>query len=449
MQSTAALWAAGCGDSPRPAPPEGAPNIIFITLDDLGWKSLPRYGNPNIETPAIDRIAERGAVFTRAFNASSSCSSSRATLVTGQHVARHGVNALVHRDVEASLPPSATTAAEQLFAGGYHTAHYGKWHASEDSPRNHGYAENLNDHDSRTEHIERPERIESFLERRAQERFYLELNFLATHLRPDGTFPNDREFYVDPDGIELLPVWTMPDWPEVKQMAAAYFSQVRRVDAILRHVLETLEELGLLDDTLIVLTSDNGAPFPGNKRTLFDRGIGTPLIVSWPGGFGGAQEHEGLVSAIDIAPTLLDAAMVDPLPDPDGRSLLGLLRGAPHVFDAHVFAAIDYHGDYTPLRAVRSERYKLVHSYEDTPLGLGQLDGELWAQLLTGLPNQDWNAPLPPVSLYDLETDPHEQVNLVDDPAHADVLERMHARLQDHLQATGDVMAGVVLPPYA
>ncbi len=159
VQSSAALLAAGCGEPPRPVPDEDAPNIVFITLDDLGWKTLPRYGNPNIETPVIDRIADAGAVFTRAFNASSSCSSSRATLITGQHIARHGVNALVHRDPEAALPRPATTAAKRLHAAGYHTAHYGKWHASNDSPRKHGYAENLNTGDGRTEHIEFPDRI--------------------------------------------------------------------------------------------------------------------------------------------------------------------------------------------------------------------------------------------------------------------------------------------------
>ena len=448
LATGSALLAAGCSDTSRPVPDEDAPNILLITLDDLGWKTLPRYGNPNIETPTIDRIADAGAVFTRAFNASSSCSSSRASIVTGSHLSHHGVNGLVHRHPGANLSPSVVTLADRLWAGGYHTAHYGKWHVSEESPRHFGYAENLNPNGTNNEPIETAEEILAFLERRGERHFYLELNFLATHLRPDGTFPNDPQFHVDPDEVELLPVWTMPNWEPVVAMAAAYFSQVRRVDAILGEVVERLEALGVADRTLIVITSDNGAPFPGNKHTLFDRGIGTPLIVSWPDGFVGGQVHDGLRSNVDLAPTLTEAAKVAPMPQADGRSFLDLLQGRPHSHDDAIFAAIDFHDDYTPLRALRDDRYKLILSYGDTPIGLGQLDDAVWAQRLAELPNQPWTLPLPPVSLYDLEADPNEQSNLVFEPDYEDVLHDLHARLQSRLESLDDAMAGVLLPPF-
>ncbi len=437
--------ASGCGanTSFRPLPPEGAPDVFFITLDDLGWKTLPRYGNTNIQTPTIDDIADRGATFTRAFNASSSCSSSRATFVTGQHVASHGVNGLVHRFPDGALSTARPTVARTLFHHGYDTVHFGKWHASLNSPRLHGYAFNLNDDDGRTEHIEYPNKILDILDRRGERPVYFELNFLATHLRPGGSFPNDREFEVDPDAVTLLDTWTMPDWPEIRAMAAAYFSQVRRVDAVLRHVFEAQDAQGRLENTLIVITSDNGAPFPGNKRTLHDRGTGTPLIVSWPDGFDGKQSIDALVSSIDIAPTLLAAADAPPLGTADGRSLLGRLRGDDEAdYDAAVFSAIDSHAEYTPMRSIRTDRYRLIRSYGDTPIGLGQLDDLDWARRLVYEPNQRWNDPLPAVGLYDLEADPHEQTNLAESDAHADVLMDLWERLEQHLAATDDPLAG-------
>jgi arylsulfatase A-like enzyme len=426
-------------------PEERPPNIILITLDDLGWHTLPAYGNPHIETPTIDRIVADGALFTNAFGASSSCSSSRATFVTGQHIARHGVNGLVHRYPEASLADRDDTVAAHLGRQGYATALLGKWHVSEMSPTRYGYDINLNEPGEYSEHIDTPDKFDAYIREVADRPFYLELNFLATHLRAGGFFPNDPPLDVDPDSIDVLPTWTLPSWPEIREVAAAYFSQVRRVDALLADLVATLEELGLYETTVLALVSDNGCPLPGNKKTLFDRGIGTPLILSWPAGFRGRQAHDDLVSVVDLAPTLLDAAMADPLPNADGRSLLPWLRGEDHTPDSAVFSAIDFHGDYTPMRSVRTERFKLIRSYGDNPIGLGQLSPYDWAHRVTELENQRWKDPLPPVMLYDLQADPHEQDNLAQRPEFAEDLARLHDLLQAHLEEVDDDFAGVPL----
>jgi arylsulfatase A-like enzyme len=130
---------AGCGDDP---PIVGPRNIVLITGDDLGWKDLASYGNPNIRTPNLDRLVAGGVSFRRAFDATSTCSSSRTTWATGQYPHTHGVTGLVHRMPELSLPKGTPTLASRLRDAGFHTAIEGKWHcAFPETPDAYGYRE--------------------------------------------------------------------------------------------------------------------------------------------------------------------------------------------------------------------------------------------------------------------------------------------------------------------
>ena len=144
-----------------------------------------------------------------------------------------------------------------------------------------------------------------------------------------------------------------------------------------------------------------------------------------------------VVSTTQIAPTLLDLAGAPPLAGAQGRSLGPLLRGEPWQPTEALFSEMEQHIDPLPARAVRTERHKYVRNLSDAPWGLGDGDAAYFDALALE-PGQTWATPRVPEELYDLDADPLERVNLVDDPAHADVLEAMRGRLREHAAQTAD-----------
>lgn len=426
----------GC-HSPLPACP-GLPNILLIVADDLGWHDLSAYGNSNLRTPHIDRLAAEGARFTRAFVAASSCSSSRAAIMTGQYPHTNGVTGLAHRHLGATLSPRHTTLADLLHDAGYATAIIGKWHVAPYLPTSwYGYDERLGSWIDPW--IDDIEPVLAFLDRDRDRPFFLEINFMNTHRDSRGEFAFADGFPIDADAI-AIPEWLhLPDWPEIRLDLAKYYSQAMAMDAMIGRVLARLDERGLAANTLVVFVSDNGPPFPGAKMTLYDRGIATPLLVRWPAHVPAGAVREAMVSTVDLAPTILDA-IGEPIPDAmQGRSFLDVLTGA--AADEHrdaIFAEITDHILHVPMRAVRTERFKYIRNFTADPIGLDQLGSMEWAQRLVERDDQPWTRPRTEEELYDLDVDPREQHNLAGDPGNSELLARMRRALVQHLQSTKD-----------
>lgn len=442
-RDAAALMALAACD-PKVAPADGIPvarpkHVVLITADDLGWRDLGAYGLTTVATPAHDRLVAEGVAFDRAFDVTSSCSSSRASMITGQYVHTHGVMGLVHRHPEMSLPTDHPTMVRVLADAGYAAAVQGKWHIHEsEDPPAFGYERWL------TTDIDQVIRdlgvVRSWLDARKSGAIYLELNFMQTHRDPFGEFRQVEGHEVAEEDAAPPEFWGLPDWPEIRAEVAAYMSQLSHQDALIGELLDTLDELGLTDDTLVVFVSDNGPAFPGCKMSLYDRGTGTPLVFRWPGLT--PARHDTLVSTVDIAPTLLDMVGAEPLPAAQGRSLAPLLRGASlEPLDA-LFSEMEFHAGAIPTRAVRTDRFKYILNLDDTPLGFGGAKSQPYIAALSELPEHDWDAPRVPEELYDLDADPLERTNLVDDPAHADTLAELRGRLADWQASTEDPRAG-------
>jgi N-sulfoglucosamine sulfohydrolase len=438
----AALLIVACGAEPPPAGSARGPNVVLITADDLGWRDPSSYGNPDVVTPSIDRLAAEGMRFTRAFVAASSCSSSRASLTTGQYPHTHGVTGLSHRHPGRMLSPRHTTLADALAGAGYRTALAGKWHVAPYLPTSwYGYHERMGGLMDMWIRDIAP--VLDFVRRHRERPFYLELNFMQTHRDDDGAFSFDPDFPVDPTAISIPAYLNLPDWPEIRDELARYYSQMLDMDAMIGEVLALLDELGLTETTLVVFVSDNGPPFPGAKMTLYDRGIATPLIVRWPGRVPAGSTRHAMLSAIDIMPTILEG-VGEPVPVAvEGRSFLRLLLGeAPDRHRDAVFAEMTDHVESIPTRALRTERWKYIRNYSDSAIGLDQIADRAWAHRLCELPDQPWKRPRVPEELYDLADDPNEQGNLADDPAYAQPLGRMRARLDAHMRETADPYLG-------
>ncbi|MBN1881214.1 MAG: sulfatase-like hydrolase/transferase [Deltaproteobacteria bacterium] len=422
------------------------PNVIFITADDLGWLDLSSFGNPDIETPNIDRLADEGIRFTQAFVVASSCSPSRASMITGQYPHTNGVDSLTHVRFKKQLRPGYTTMPSLLKKRGYNTAIEGKWHVAPYFFTSwYGYRERLGGIALKSEDmwIKDTDLTMEFLERNKDNRFYLELNYMNNHRKDDGEFYFDEDFPVDPEKVHVPDYWTLPDWEEIRLEVAKFYSQTLKMDSMIGEVLDKLDELGIADETLVIFVSDNGPPFPGNKMTHYDRGTGTPLLMRWPEKIPAGLIYDGLVSTIDIMPTVLDAVGVEIPEELQGTSLWPVAMGVETgpVHDA-VFNEMTYHVYYLPGRAVRTTKYEYIRNYSDIAKGLDQCNHMEWAHRVCELPNQPWKSPRVPEELYDLRKDPNEQVNLVDDPAYAGVLDEMRALLDEHMEKTNDAYLG-------
>ncbi len=449
---SALLFSPGCGETETieqepallPVPGLEKPNVILITADDLGWKDLSCCGRPGITTPHIDRLAAEGVMFQNAFVAASSCSSSRASIMTGQYPHTNGVTGLTHRYLDMTLPPESRTMASLLRDAGYSTAVMGKWHVAPFFPTTwYGYDTRLSGLLPLDQRINDVGRAVDFIEENRERPFFLEINFMQNHRDEQGRFNFDPDFPVDPGNVHVPGYWALPDGEEIREEVAKYYSQTLKMDHLIGEILNTLEALGLADNTLLIFVSDNGAPFPGNKMTLYDRGTGTPLLVCWPGRIRAGTQVSGMVMTIDLLPTVLESIGLPVPEDVEGRSLLSLLRN-PAALSPHeaVFSEMTYHVHYLPTRAARTREWKYIRNYSDIAVGLDETDQYPWAHRLCELPNQPWKKPRVHEELYRIDSDPREQANLAGDPEHLSVLNEMRAILDLHMEETGDPYLG-------
>lgn len=410
------------------------PNVLFITADDIGWLDLSCYGNSNVKTPHLDSLANQGIKFDRAFGVSSSCSASRASFITGQYISTHGVDGLTHRHLSKQLSPSRRTLPDYFSKTGYHTAIHGKWHVATYLPASlYGYQDSLSSPLPWKKHIKNTKKIERYFQARAQDgnSFYLELNLTDTHRSASGVFESDPDFVVNPETI-TVPEWMgLPNWPEIRSDLALYYGKLLRTDYLVGEILKGLEKHGHEQNTIVVFVSDNGSPFPGNKMTLLDRGIGTPLLMRYPGKIASGRVSDAMVSTIDIMPTILDLCQIPIASQMEGRSFAPLLED--EKVDQHreyICSEMNYHVKRIPMRAIRDERWKAIENLSDSPVGLDDLNGVDWAMKLCERKDQPWLRSRPPFELYDLESDPHETRNLAGLPEFASIEAKFRRQLK-------------------
>jgi N-sulfoglucosamine sulfohydrolase len=407
------------------------PNILYVHSHDTGRWVEP-YGYP-VQTPNIQKLAEEGVLFRKAFCAAPTCSGSRACLLTGQYAHSNGMVGLAHRGFP--LKDYRHHIVHTLHELGYWSALVGEQHISK-KPEVIGYDEVIKIDTSHVDDVT-PVTID-LLTKRRKEPFFLSVGFLETH----------REFFQPSSPKKanyVLPPPNLPDTPEIRQDMAAFHASASSLDRGVGAVLDALDAVGIAENTLVICTTDHGLAFPGSKATLYDRGLGVMLILRGPGSFTGGKASDALVSHIDLFPTICD--LVD-VPHPEwlqGKSLLPLVNEQAEEIRDAIFAEKTYHVAYEPERCVRTHRWKYIRRFAERskPVLANTDDGPSKALLLAN----GWaQRQIPNEQLYDLVFDPNEANNLADEPSLSNVLEELRERLDAWMQATHDPLLDGPVP---
>lgn len=452
-----------CSAPPKDRPP----NIVMILADDLGYKDTSIYGSQLYETPNIDKLAARGVLFQNAYSASPLCSPTRASLLTGMYPSRlrfttaNGhlpeeilepiipevgppANRAIEPESRSRFPKDAVTYAEILKGLGYKTAFLGKWHLGPPpySPENHGFdlvvggrqhpgppppggyfapwqVQGLDEYEAGT-HISEALAQESikFIKSNKDEPFLLNLWYYDVHA-PYQAVPELVEKYKEK--ISNLP----SNYPQRSPEMAA---MVEMLDRSIGKVIDFLESENLMDDTIIVFTSDNGGnmydrisgqsptsnfPLRGGKGINYEGGVKVPLIVSWPKAIPVNKTTELATSSIDIFPTILDfAGYKGKKMTTDGMSLYGYLAGA-EAEHRELFFDFPHYVNATgniPNSSIRAHPWKLYKFYADSNDGSDRFE------------------------LYNLDLDTGEAKDIAKE--HPDVVLSLNALIEQHNKNT-------------
>jgi arylsulfatase A-like enzyme len=435
--------------------PEPPPNIVFAVADDWSWPHAGAYGDSVVATPTFDRLAAEGVLFEQAFVSAPSCTPSRGAIVTGQHFWRLGAGAQLWSSWPSEFPEYPKLLAE----AGYHVGSFRK-----------GWGPGEHPHHSDNPAGPQYESLEAFFAARLEgQPFSLWFGSSDPH-RPYEP-GSGAASGIDLAAIALMPHF--PDAPEVRSDVADYYWEVQRFDREVGELLARIEAMGELDNTLVIVTSDNGMPFPRAKATVYDAGTRMPFVVRWPARVPARRRVTDLISLTDVAPTILEAAGL-PVPDAmTGHSLMPVLTSsASGRVDAsrdHALFGKERHvpaqeapisGGY-PMRAIRTDVHLYIRNFlpDRWPVGTpsyrtAYIDGAWLADADNG-PTKSYfwehrDEPRgrilydlafgkhPAEELYDLRADPGQLTNVASDPSYAAIKGMLSRRLMDALDATSD-----------
>ncbi len=414
---------------------ESRPNVVYIHTHDTGRFVAP-YGY-NAHTPNLSAFAGESAVFRNAHSAAPTCSPSRAALLTGEYPHTSGMLGLAH--FGHSLTDPRKHLLYTLREAGYASVLAGMQHVAHD-PRSIGYDQLLLDPATVPTVDTVCPAFEEFMNQSPSEPFFASVGLTETHRAFEE--PGDREcapaFCQIPSPI--------PDTPETREDAAAFAASLRRADEGIGRVLEALRRAGLYERSIIIVTTDHGPPFPEMKCNLTVHGTGVMLFLRAPGVATGRRDgathvEDALVSQMDLYPTVCDLVGLEKPPWLEGESLVPLLRGeTSHVRD-ELFAEVNEHVAYEPMRAARTGRYLYIRRFAAEP-SINERNCDDGPTKSLFVRNGWLDRPVPTEELYDTLFDPQERRNLAGVEGYAGVLQEMRGRLRRWMERTEDPLLG-------
>ncbi|MDG2391632.1 MAG: sulfatase [Planctomycetaceae bacterium] len=455
-----------------------ARNVVLIVADDMGFQ-IGCYGNKVIQTPNMDKLAAEGTKFTHAYCTTASCSASRSVLMTGLHNHTTGHYGHAHSYNHFSTFESVKSLPVMMNEAGYRTCSIGKYHLAPEYTyhfedyRNQGVQGNRNS-------AVMADNAKEWIAEAPEKPFFLYWCSSDPHRGggPGGfsNFNADAEHYPGIEQVlykadDITPPGWLPQTVETQTELAEYYQAINRFDQGVGKLVQHLKDLGVYDNTLIMVTSDNGPPFPGAKTCLYNPGMNLPLIVRSPD-----QEKTGVttnakVNWTDMVPTILDYCQVTPKPVPaikrgenrgapnfsgktqpakfHGKSFLPALeQEKPEGFDA-VFASHTFHEItmYYPMRVYIKGEYKLIFNIAHQlpyPFASDLYASPTWQSVLNNGGEMFGKRPVydylhrPRFELYNITDDYLELNNLATDLDHQKLLNKMQEELQAFQKKTKD-----------
>lgn len=416
------------------------PNILWLIGEDLG-QHLGCYGATQVWSPNLDRLAAEGVRYTRFFTAAPVCSPSRSAFMTGMEQITIGAhNHRSHRDDGYQLPPGVRVLTDWLRDAGYYTANIREF------PATVGFRGTAKT-DWNFTYTGQPFDTARWADLKTHQPFYAQINFSETHRK----FSAPKR--ADPAKVEIPPYY--PDHPVTRADWAAYLDSASELDRKIGLVLKQLEADGLAGNTVLIFFGDNGQAHVRGKQFVYDSGLLVPLVIRWPANvpmpanFKPGAVDSNLLSAIDLAPTMLALAGA-PIPAKmQGQVFLGDKSAPPRQY---VFGARDRCDETVfRFRTVRDARYRYIRNFTPErpflqPNEYKAKEYPVW-NLLPELhaagkltPAQEFLcAPdMPAEELYDTLADPHEIKNLANSPACQDDLKRLRAVLNKWIEDCHD-----------
>lgn len=448
------------------------PNILFCISDDQSYAHTGANGDQVIKTPAFDRVARQGILFTKAFCDAPTCGPSRSAILTGQPIWRLEEAGNIH----STLPAKFTTYIDLLKKKGYYTGYTGKgWSPGRLEPG--GRIENPAGEPFNKYHFGRGElkdvskppgmasnayskNFEDFLNNRPHNEPFC--FWLGTY-EPHRGFAQGLWENRDPQKVQVPAIF--PDHAIVRNDILDYYHEVEHFDSMVGSAIALLEKKNQLENTIIVITSDHGMPFPRAKASLYDAGTHVPLAISWPKGIQSpGRQYEGLVNLSALAPTFLQLAGLKPPDMMIAESLVGIFKSSEAPIRPYAYTAMERHdgcrvgGKGYPCRAIRSDKFLYIRNFEPSRWPAGNPDPTVCARgipfgevdssptktlIMNGTPEMKKFYDLafkkrPAEELYDISSDPHQLQNIAGTPHYADIQKTLRSSLNEYLKESGD-----------
>lgn len=419
------------------------PNILLIISDDQSWEHASAYGCQAIETPAFDRVASEGILFKNAYSAAPQCAPSRGALLTGRNIWE-----LESGAVQRSFLPAKFTGYPTLLRdAGYHVGYSGKgWGPGSSIDRTMNPA-GLEYDDFR-----------AFLEKRKEGQPFC---FWFGSKNPHRPYTDAETYEIDFNRIEVPR--HLPDHKVVIDDLASYLSEIVAFDNEIETLLQLLASIGEVQNTIVVITSDNGMPFPRGKCNLYDYGVRVPLAICWPAEIEGQRVVDDFVSLADLAPTFLEAAGVAIPIEMSRKGFINVLTekktsGLVDLSRDHIVLGRERHsvtrpdqGGY-PIRSIRTLDYLYIHNLRPDrgptgdPPGTADTNPSPTDEFMLDPKNADYVSEYfelcfgrrPEFELYDLRKDPEQLINCAGNSEYDSVRETLSTRLEAYLRLTND-----------
>jgi arylsulfatase A-like enzyme len=432
---------------------ESRPNILLILGDNWRYPTAGILGDPMAKTPAFDRIAREGVLFTHTFNPVPSCSPTRSCLLTGRKAHELGERA----SLWSGFPKDTPVVTQLLRDAGYEIGYAGKpW-----SPGNHeisGWTEN-------PAGPKFADFADFHAKHEASKPFFFWLGNTDTATKA-GKVPYLEEARAKLDATKLTVPPELPDCTEVRDDLMNYYGGVMKLDEAAAAAIAVLEKAGKLDNTVIIYTSDNGWQMPRGLANCYDSGSRVPLAIRWGKNLAAGSFAEEFVNVADLGPTFLELAGLTPPPEMSMHSIKNLMLGKADAFQRDaVFMERERHANVRhdnmsyPIRAVRTREFLYLRNLRPDrwPAGdpdvlflhgrpYGDVDTTLVKDFLLTHQNEAAYAKYialifgkrPAEELYDLRADPHQLTNVADKPEYADALKQQRLRVDAWMKETND-----------